>query len=65
MKIGKIHSQSIENRMLIDNISVDFYGNELFKVTFSYRQNADESMMIIRVSERKKYHAFPGTFGVN
>jgi len=65
MKVGKIHSQAIEDRMLIRDRKLDFVGDEVFKVTFSYRQNADESMSIIRVSERKKYHAFPGTFGVN
>jgi len=65
METGKIHNQAIEDRMLIDDRKLDFFGDELFRVTFSYHQNADESMLITRVSERKKYHAFPGSFSLN
>ncbi len=51
MIIGKIHSNAIENRMLIEDVRIDFSGDELFKVTFSYW-----------VSDRKKHDAFSGAF---
>ena len=59
------HNQAIENRMLIKKVQLDHYGDELIGVNFAFHQNADESMLIIRVSERERYASFPGTFSVN
>jgi|GEM_PF-3407090 len=60
-----LHTNAIENRMLIKPLRIDFYGDDLFKVTFSYRQCADESMLVIRVSERTKHESFKDTFSLN
>ena len=60
-----LHTNAIENRMFIKDITLDYYGNEMLKIGFKYHKNMDDSMMIIRVSERKKYHAFPGTLSMN
>ena len=60
-----LHTNAIENRMLIKHTKLDMYGDDLFKVNFRYHQNADLSMLIIRVSERTKHESFPGFFSLN
>lgn len=60
-----IHTNAIEDRMLIKELKLDFYGDELFVVNFAYTLNVDDSMEIIKVGERKKYQIFPGAFSVS
>jgi len=60
-----LHTNAIENRMLIKSIRIDFYGDDLFKASFQFHQNADESMLIIRVSDRTKHESFKGHFSIN
>ena len=60
-----LHTNAIEDRMLIKEPKLDYSGDELFKVSFSFHENADESMSIIKVSEREKSEAFEGAFSLN
>ncbi len=58
MKTGELHTNAIEDRMLIKVDKLDFYGDDLLRVNFSYHENLDES-------ERKKYHSFKHTTSLN
>ena len=65
MKTGELHTNAIEDQMLIEGVKLDFYGDALLRVNFAYHENLDESMVIVKVSERKKYHSFEHTTSLN
>jgi len=65
MNIGGKHTNAVESRMMIRRITLDYYGDSLLKIGFSYKINLDDEMRIIRIPDQIRTKAFEGTFSVS
>lgn len=59
------YSNAVESRMMIRRVTLDYYGDHLLKVGFSYKINLDNEMRIIKISDQIETRAFDGTFSLN